>query len=151
VNEFTRAGDEKVITASPQAKPTASHTFKPYSQTLLIFQGNTASGAADWSIDRDSLMMITGSKAVLNINMDDKRGDVEITGVKVPAEVTMTVRNSKVAPGKPGLIDVTAGDKPGFYRFTVTGETASGRIETQSGWIVVGLPGSLPATQPPPH
>src|SRR4030095_9775607 len=98
VNEFSRARDEKVITALPQAKPAASHTFKPYSQTLLIFQGNTASGAADWSIDRDSLMMITGSKAVLNINMDGNRGDIKITSVKVPAEVTMTVRDSEVAP-----------------------------------------------------
>jgi phosphatidylinositol glycan class B len=149
VNEFTRAGDEKVITASPQAKPTASYTFKPYSQTLLVFQGNAASGAADWSIDRDSLMMVTGGKAVLNINADGERGGVEIASVKAPAEVTMTVRNSSVAPDKPGLIDVAAGDKPGFYRFTVTGKAASGRIQTQSGWIVVGLPGSLPATQPP--
>jgi hypothetical protein len=151
VNEFSRARDEKVITALPQAKPAASYTFKPYSQTLLVFQGNAASGAADWSIDRDSLMMITGSKAVLNINADGEPGGIEIASVKAPAEVKMTIREPKVAPGRPGSIEVTAGDKPGFYRFTVTGKTASGRTGTQSGWIVVGLPGSLPTTHAEPQ
>lgn len=146
VNEFTRGRDEKAIAALPQAKPADSYTFKPYSQTLLVFQGNASPDAADWSIDRDSLMMITGSKAALNINLAGEGGGIRITSVKAPAEVTMAVRNPEVASGKPGLIDVTAGDKPGFYRFTVTGETASGRTSTQSGWIVVGMPGSLPAT-----
>jgi hypothetical protein len=144
---YERSGSDKAIAAVPTSPARGSYTFKPYSQTLVVFKGNTAPAVVDWSIDPDALMMVTSGHVVLRVSMGKEQGGVDIVGIKVPAGVTMTARRSHVTAGHPGSIDVAAGGSPGFYKFTVTGKTASGRMETQSGWIVVGVPGSLPAGQ----
>jgi len=122
-----------------------SYTCKPYSQTLLVFDGTTTPGVVDWSIDKDALMMVTGSHAVLSLSTGNKHGGIYIKSIDVQAGVTMTAQQTRVYLGHPGTIAVTAGTDPGFYHFTVTGKTSTGRAESQSGWIVVGVPGSLPA------
>jgi hypothetical protein len=100
----------------------------------------------DWSIDRDALMLVAGDHAVLHVRTASTKG-VNITNIQAATGVTMAVRQRHAAPGHPAVLDVAAGTRPGFYRFTVTGKTATGHTETQSGWIVVGAPGSLPARQ----
>jgi hypothetical protein len=143
---YERSGSDKSIAKATALSP-ESYTFKPYSQTLLVFSGNTEPGGVDWSIDRDALMMITGERAVLHITTGKGQGNISVVGIKAPAGVTMTARQSHVSPGHAGIITVVAGARPGFYRFTVTARTPPGRIQTQSGWIVIGVPGSLPARQ----
>jgi len=142
---YERAGSDKSIATTPAVATPESYTFKPYSQTLLIFDGRAAAGA-DWSIDHDDLMLITGDHAVLRVQTADKKG-MNITNIQAASGVTMATRQSYFTAGRPAAIDVTAGSKPGFYHFTITGKTSSGHKETQSGWIVVGAPGSLPVRQ----
>jgi hypothetical protein len=144
---YEHSGSDRSITASSPIPAPGSYTFQPYSQTLLVFSGSAASGAADWSVSPDALMMPTGGHAVLQAQMGEKSGGVKIVGIDAQAGVTMAARQSHLAAGHPATIDVAAGAKPGFYRFTVTGKTSSGHLEGQSGWIVVGVPGSLPVRQ----
>jgi hypothetical protein len=115
----------------PTSPARGSYTFKPYSQTLVDFKGNTAPAVVDWSIDPDALMMVTSGHVVLRVSMGKEQGGVDIVGIKVPAGVTMTARRSHVTAGHPGSIDVAAGGSPGFYKFTVTGKTASGQGRTR--------------------
>jgi len=144
---YERAGDGTSIAAIPPTSPPGSYTFKPYSQTLLVFGGTTTPGVVDWSIDKDALMMVTGSRAVLSVRTGNKHSGINIKTIDAQTGVTMTAQQPRVYFGHPGTISVTAGTDPGFYHFTVTGKTSSGRVETQSGWIVVGAPGSLPVKQ----
>lgn len=144
IRAYERVGSDKSIKALLPIPSLGSYTFKPYSQTLLVFRGSAVAGAVDWSITPDALMMVTGEHAVLRVTMGKVQGGINIVRIKAPAGVTMTALRSHVTAGHPGSIDVAAGSKPGFYKFTVTGKTASGRTATQSGWIVVGLPSSRP-------
>jgi hypothetical protein len=141
---YEREGADKSITTSPSVAAPESYTFAPYSQTLLVFQGTQDTGVVDWSIDRDCLMLIAGSRATLHVVASASRGNVHLLKVDAADGVAMTISGSRVSPAHGGTIDVVAGADPGFYRFTVTGKTSAGRVETQSGWIVVGKPGSLP-------
>jgi hypothetical protein len=142
---YERSGTVKAITASaPMAAP-RSYTFKPYSQTLLVLQGKAAPGTAEWAVNPDALMMVTGGRATLRVTTGKEQGGITIVGIQAPKGVTMTAGRARVTAAHPGTIAVEAGAEPGFYRFTVTGKTPSGRTQTQSGWIVVGVPGSLPA------
>ncbi len=143
---YERVGGDKAITASATLPAVGTYTFKPYSQTLLVFQGSAAPGAVDWSIDRDDLMITTGEHAVLHVQTAGKRAAIHIVGIKAEPGVTMTARSSRVDAWHPAAIDVAAGTKPGFYSYTVTAKTPTGHTETQSGWIVVGAAGSLPTT-----
>ena len=140
-----RSGRDTSITASPATAVPDSFTFLPFSQTLLVFEGSAAPAAVDWSLDPNALMMVTGGHATLRVRTGDRRG-VRITSVQAAPGVTITPRRPRFADGQPNLIDVAAGAKTGFYRFTVIGRTPSGQQEKQSGWVVVGAPGSLPAT-----
>ncbi|MBC8139389.1 MAG: glycoside hydrolase family 44 protein, partial [Fibrella sp.] len=142
-----RIGDAKTITTSAPLKPQDSCTFPPYSQTLLVLNGKAAPGTVNWSVSPDALMMITGARATLPIHVSTPKGSLKIVGIQAERGISMTASPSPVTPGKPGAIRVVAGNKPGFYRFTVTAKTPSGQNETQSGWIVIGVPNSLPAKQ----
>ena len=143
---YQRSGGDKTITATPAAASPGTYTFKPYSQTLLVFDGRAEKGTADWSVTPDALMMLPGEHAVLRVQTADKKG-VTITNVEAAPGVTMTAKQKQAARGRFAALDVDAGTNPGFYHFTVTGKTAAGHAETQSGWIVIGAPGSLPAKQ----
>jgi hypothetical protein len=52
--------------------------------------------------------------------------------------ITVTVTQGTVTPSQNGALTVTAGTKPGFYRYTVPGTDSAGATQEQSGWIVVG-------------
>lgn len=142
---YERVGEAKAITASSPIAPLSSYRFKPYSQTLLVLQGKAAPGAMDWSVSPDSLMMVTGSRAALAVKLGSPKSSIDIIGIQAADGVSMKAGKSHVTLGKPGVITVVAGRKPGFYRFTITARTSSGLTERQSGWIVVGVPGSLPS------
>jgi len=141
---YERSATDTSITALPATAASGTYTFKPYSQTLLAFSGSSATGAVNWSVTPDALMMPTDGQAVLHVQTGEAQGSVKIAGINAQAGVTMTVHQFHLAAGHPATIDVAAGAKPGFYRFTVTGKTSTGHLEAQSGWIVVGVPGSLP-------
>jgi len=142
---YERAGEAKATMASSPVVPLDSYTFKPYSQTLLILRGRTAAGAIDWSVSPDSLMMVTGTEATLRVKIGGSKSGIDIVEIKAADGVSMKAIRTRITPGSPGAIRVVAGDKPGFYHFTVTAKTFAGQRETQSGWIVVGVHGSLPA------
>ena len=142
---YERAGTAKATTTSARLKPTDRYTFKPYSQTLLVLQGKATPGAVNWAVTPDSLMLTVGAKTTLPVKISDTNGTLEIVKIEAAAGISMKISRSRVTPDKSGAIAVLAGGKPGFYRFTVTAKTSSGQAQTQSGWIVVGAPGSLPA------
>jgi hypothetical protein len=50
----------------------------------------------------------------------------------------VTVTQGTVTSSQNGALTVTAGTKPGFYRYTVPGTDSAGTTQEQSGWIVVG-------------
>jgi hypothetical protein len=141
---YERTGADKVITALAIQPAPVFYTFPPYSQTLLVFQGSTASGIVDWWIDQDALMMVVGKHATVHVQTASKVGEVEITSIEAQPGIKMNARLAHFSVGHPAAIDIAAGADPGFYSFTITGKTSTGHIETQSGWIVVGSPGSLP-------
>jgi len=146
---YERSGNDKAITSGPADPNAAFFTFKPYSQTLLDFTGIAAPGAADWSVEPDALMLVSGGHASLNLRTGAGVNRLEIIKVTAPAGVTMTLRSAQPTAGSPAAIDVEAGSVPGFYPFTVTARTQSGNEETQPGWIVVGAPGSIPGAAAP--
>jgi hypothetical protein len=141
---YARSGDGKSITVSPVTAELACYTFPPYSQTLLVFEGKTTPGAVDWEIKRDALMMITGHQGTLQVLTTQKHESLRLTSIAAQSGVTLTIRSAVVSAGHAGVIDVAAGAKSGFYRYTLRGKTTSGCVETQSGWIVVGIPRSMP-------
>lgn len=143
---YERVGSAKAITASAPMTPPGSYTFKPYSQTLLVLQGKATPGAVNWAVTPDALMLVAGGKATLPVKISDARGSLDIVRIEAAEGVSMKASRSRVVSGRPGAITVTAGSMPGFYRFTVTAKTSSGQMQKQSGWIVVGVPGSLPAS-----
>ncbi len=144
---YERLGDGKSIAVSPPVAAPRAYTFKPYSQTLLVFNGSTAPGAIDWCIDRDSLMMIAGSHALLKVFTNRIHGSVHLVSINAQPGITMTIRSPNVTSSHRGVVDVSAGSNPGFYHFTVKGESSSRHLETQSGWIVVGASQSMPRMQ----
>ena len=52
----------------------------------------------------------------------------------------VTTTNSTVTSAQQGTIQVTAGNVPGFYSFSVPAIDSGGVSETESGWVVVGKP-----------
>jgi endoglucanase len=144
---YSRPSNGKLIIQSQTSPAPNMYKFRPYSQTLQVFHGSAASGEVDWSVDPDALMMTEGEHAVMHVRTDAKNGGVDIVGITCQTGVTMTAQSTNATARHPSRVDVEAGAKPGFYRFTLTGKTSAGHNETQSGWIVVGAPGSLP-TEP---
>ncbi len=141
MTEYILDSSNSIRSFGPKVWP-ASYAFEPYTVTLLSFTGKADARAADWSLSPDDLMMTAGTTA--NLAPKSKTAKLRLTGVKADPGITIKIADANVSPAHHGRITVTAGQTPGFYHYTVTAKTSSGVSETQSGWIVVGVKGSMP-------
>jgi predicted secreted protein len=131
------------ITASGAAPWSSTQTFAPYTATLLVVSGSmTQTPASEWDLNPDTIMVPAGGTVTLSPTLTSGTSTVTLgspqfdsTGIS-----SVTVTGGSVASGKNGSITITAGNTPGFYAFTIPGSDASGAVQTQSGWIVVGNP-----------
>jgi hypothetical protein len=146
------ASAPQAIAASSGWAPT--QTFAPYSITLLVVSGSTATPpSSEWDLNPDTIMVPAGGTATLqpvltsgsaNVNLssavfDSYEGTAACSG-------TITVTNGAVTGTQPSALTVEAGSTPGFCHFTVIGSDGSA-TQTQAGWIIVGnSPAALAST-----
>jgi len=115
-------------------------TFAPYSATLLVITGTTASlPAAEWDLNPDTIMVSAGGTASLHPKLISG-SSVTLGSPSSQAGISVTTAFSTVNSGQQGLVQVTAGNTPGFYSFSVPATDSGGVSTTESGWIVVGNP-----------
>jgi hypothetical protein len=142
VKTYTLAvGSPNTIVASTSSAWASSMTFAPYSATLLVITGSTSSlPAAEWDLNPDTTMVAAGGTVTLHPRLIS--GTSVTLGGPAPTSggITLTTSGSTVNSGQQGAIQVTAGNAPGFYSFSVPATDNGGVSTTQSGWIVVGNP-----------
>jgi hypothetical protein len=115
-------------------------TFAPYTATLLVITGTTASTpASEWDLNPDTTMVPAGGTVTLAPKIMSGTATVALASPQSDNGITVTVTQGNLTTSQNGTITVVAGNTPGFYHFTVTG-TDSGATQTQGGWIVVGNP-----------
>jgi hypothetical protein len=149
VKTYTLAvGSPNTIVAGTSSAWSSSMTFAPYSATLLVITGTTSSlPAAEWDLNPDTTMVAAGGTVTLHPRLIS--GTSVTLGSPAPTSggITLTTSGSTVNSGQQGAIQVTAGNAPGFYSFSVPATDSASVSTTQSGWIVVGNPaGSLAKT-----
>jgi len=115
-------------------------TFAPYSATLLVITGPTPSlPAAEWDLNPDTIMVPAGGTVSLHPKLISGTA-VTLGSPTSQSGITVTTTGSTVNSGQQGAVQVTAGNTPGFYSFSVPA-TGSGSVSTtEGGWIVVGKP-----------
>jgi hypothetical protein len=142
VKTYTLAvGSPNTIVASTSSAWSSSMTFAPYSATLLVITGTTSSlPAAEWDLNPDTTMVAAGGTVTLHPRLIS--GTSVTLGSPAPTSggITLTTSGSTVNSGQQGAIQVTAGNAPGFYSFSVPATDSGGVSTTQGGWIVVGNP-----------
>jgi hypothetical protein len=115
-------------------------TFAPYTATLLVITGTTASTpASEWDLNPDTTMVAAGGTVTLQPKITSGTASVALGAPQSDAGITATVAQGNLTTSQNGAITVLAGNTPGFYHYTVQG-TDSGAAQTQGGWIVVGKP-----------
>jgi hypothetical protein len=129
------------IKASSSLAWSSSMTFAPYSATLLVITGTTATiPATEWDLNPDTIMVPAGGTVTLqpkitsgttNLTLSAPTFDSGIVSVALTQPNVTTLLN--------GTITITAGNTPGFYHFTVSGNDGIA-TQVQGGWIVVGKP-----------
>jgi hypothetical protein len=154
VTSYTLASTApNTITVSSTSSWSSPMTVAPYSATLLVITGTTATKpSAEWDLNPDTIMVPAGGTVTLNPTMTSGSGNVTLGSAVFDAyegvaacSGTLNITNSAISTGSPGAIAVTAGTTPGFCHFTVTG-TDSAATQSQGGWIVVGNPAATLAT-----
>ncbi len=141
--------------SAPQAIATSSgwaptQTFAPYSITLLVVSGSTATPpSSEWDLNPDTIMVPAGGTATLQPVLTSGSSNVNLSSAvfdsyegAAACNGTITVTNGAVTGTQPGTLTEQAGSTPGFCHFTVTGSDGSA-TQTEGGWIIVGNP---PAT-----
>ena len=142
-----------VSSAANQAWPNGTQTFAAYSATLLVINGVLAKvPAAEWDLNPDTIQAPANGTVTLAPKLTSTSGTVTLTsaqfdnfytggaGLAGGGGSTISITNANIATALNGTVQVTAAGTPGFYHFTVTGQDASGAIQTQGGWIVVANP-----------
>jgi Glycoside hydrolase family 44/Fibronectin type III domain len=115
-------------------------TFAPYTATLLVITGTTASTpASEWDLNPDTTMVAAGGTVTLQPKITSGTANVSLGATQSDAGITVTVTQGNLTTTQIGTISVVAGNTPGFYHYTVPG-TDTGATQTQGGWIVVGNP-----------
>jgi len=129
-------------TAIAKATPgwSSTMTFAPYTATLLVITGTTASTpASEWDLNPDTTMVAAGGTVTLQPTITSGTANVSLGSAQSDTGITVTVTQGNLTTAQNGTITVVAGNTPGFYHYTVQG-TDSGATQTQGGWIVVGNP-----------
>jgi hypothetical protein len=115
-------------------------TFAPYSATLLVVTGTSQLPGAEWDLNPDTTMVAAGGKVVLHPKLVSGSATVTLGTPQPESGITMEVTQPTLSHGKEGSITVTAGQTPGFYSYTLSGDDSTGVAQVQSGWILVGNP-----------
>jgi hypothetical protein len=129
-------------TAIAKATPawSSTMTFAPYTATLLVITGTTASTpASEWDLNPDTTMVAAGGTVTLAPKITSGTANVSLGSAQSDNGITVTVNQGNLTTSQNGVITVVAGNTPGFYHYTVQG-TDSAATQTQGGWIVVGNP-----------
>ena len=136
------------ITASSSPSWSATQTFPPYSVTLLVVGGSTATvPASEWDLDPDTIMVPAGGTVTLNPLISRGTTNVALSsavfdafeGATACTGGTITLTTSTITTATNGQITINAPSTPGFCHFSVSG-TDGTATQTQGGWIVVGRP-----------
>jgi len=132
----------KIVASSTQAW-SSSMTFAPYTATLMVISGSSTLPGAEWDLNPDTVMVAAGGTVMLAPKIVSGSSTVTIGTPQSDAGITLAVTQGTLTSAQNGTIAVTAGNKPGFYHYTVPSTDSAGVAQQQSGWIVVGNP---PAT-----
>jgi hypothetical protein len=139
---LSQASPTSIVASGPSAW-SSTQTFNPYTATLLVITGTSVTNpSAEWDLNPDTIMVPAGGTTTLNPIIVSGSGSVNLTTTQSDSGITVAIGNGHVTTTQNATIDVTAGNTPGFYHYTVSGAD-SNATQTQSGWIVVGNP---PAT-----
>jgi fibronectin type 3 domain-containing protein len=144
------ANAPQAISAAPSSAWAPTQAFAPYSITLLVVSGSSATlPSSGWDLNPDTIMVPAGGNATLQPVLTSGSSNVNLSSAvfdsyegAAACNGTITVTNGEVTGTQPGTLTVQAGSAPGFCHFTVTGSDGSA-TQTQGGWIIVGNP---PAT-----
>jgi hypothetical protein len=118
----------------------SSISFAPYTATLLVITGSTATlPAAEWDLNPDTTMVPANGTATLLPKFLSGSGQITLGTPQSDNGITVAVTQGAVSSGQNGSITVTAGATPGFYHYSVPG-TDSNATQNQGGWIVIGKP-----------
>ena len=115
-------------------------TFAPYTATLLVITGTSATTpASSWDLNPDTTMVAAGGTVTLQPTITSGTANVSLGSAQSDNGITVTVTQGNLTTSQNGTITVVAGNTSGFYHYSVQG-TDSGATQTQGGWIVVGNP-----------
>ena len=129
-----------MIVASSSMAWSSSLSFAPYTATLLVITGTTATlPAAEWDLNPDTTMVPANGTVTLSPKFVSGSGQITLGTPQFDSGITLAVTQGTVSSGNNGSITVTAGVTPGFYHYSVPG-TDSSATQNQGGWIVVGKP-----------
>ena len=131
------------IVAGASQTWSSTMTFAPYSATLLVISGSAPqTPAAEWELNPDTIMVPAGGMATLRPHAipSSFSGTLTLGSPTSDAGITVTVTQPSITTAQWGAVSVTAGNTPGFYKFSVPATDGAGVSTTQSGWIVVGKP-----------
>jgi fibronectin type 3 domain-containing protein len=135
------------IAASGSSVWSATQNFAPYSATLLVMTGTTATAPVSvWDLNPDTTMVAAGGTVTLSPKITSGSANVNLTSAVLDSYEgaaacggIITLTTATLTPSTPGEITATAGSTPGFCHFTVTGSDGTA-TQTEGGWIVVGNP-----------
>jgi len=138
---LSQSSPMSIVAGTPQSW-SPSVTFAPYSATLLVLTGTTTQPpAAEWELNPDTIMVPAGGTATLQPHLSSSySGTLTLGSPTSDAGITVTITNSSIGPAQTGAVTVTAGNTPGFYKFSIPATDTTGVTTTQSGWILVGNP-----------
>jgi hypothetical protein len=137
---YTLAATAPTVIAKATPAWSSTMTFAPYTATLLVITGTTASTpASEWDLNPDTTMVAASSTVTLQPKITSGTASVALGAPQSDAGITVTVTQGNLTTSQNGAITVVAGNTPGFYHYTVPG-TDTGATQTQGGWIVVGNP-----------
>jgi hypothetical protein len=149
VTSYTLASTAaNAITASSASSWSSPVTVAPYSVTLLVITGTTATKpGSEWDLNPDTIMVPAGGTVTLNPAITSGTANVTLANAVFDAYEgatacagTINITVGAITTTSNGTITVNAGGTPGFCHFTVTGTDSAGVMQSQGGWIVVGKP-----------
>jgi hypothetical protein len=133
---LSRSSPNSIVAGSLQAWP-STMTFQPYTATLLVITGTTASApAVEWDLNPDTIALPAGGTVTLHPRLVSGSASLTISTGTFDAGITPSVTTSTVSGSQQGAVQIVAGNVPGFYHFNVQASDNT----TQGGWIVVNKP-----------
>jgi hypothetical protein len=128
------------IKASSSAAWSSTMTFAPYTATLLVITGTTATiPATEWDLNPDTIMVPAGGTVTLQPKITGGTASLTLSSPTSDSGISVALTQPAITASQKGTITITAGNTPGFYHFTVSGSDGVA-TQVQGGWIVVGKP-----------